>query len=63
MVKALRKREDRPSQSAVACRRKFLRFFPKGFRDPKYIDWERGYKWEAHEQWDAQLGRGLYRSL
>jgi len=28
--------------------RRFLRFFPKGFKDPKYFAWERGYKWEAH---------------
>ncbi len=63
MVKALRAREDQPSASAVACRRKFLRFFPRGFHDPKYVDWERGYKWEAHEQWNAQLGRADYRSL
>ena len=45
------------------CRRKFLRFFPGGFRDETYDDWERGYKWEAHEQWEAQLGRAEMRSL
>jgi hypothetical protein len=38
------------------CRRKFLRFFPKGFYDDKYVDWERGYKWEAHERWRETLG-------
>jgi len=27
-----------------ACRRRFLRFFPDGFPDETYIDWERGYK-------------------
>jgi hypothetical protein len=37
------------------CRRKFLRFFPGGFRDETYIDWERGYKWTAHEQWVEQV--------
>jgi len=47
----------------VRCRRKFLRFFPKGFSDPKYLDWERGYKWEAHEQWEEQLGRERFRML
>jgi len=45
------------------CRRKFLRFFRKGFHDDKYVDWERGYKWEAHEAWQAQLGRAQFRSL
>jgi hypothetical protein len=45
------------------CRRKFLRFFPEGFRDPTYIDWERGYKWEAHERWRGLLGREVHREL
>jgi hypothetical protein len=50
-------------EGAVRCRRKFLRFFPKGFGDPKYLDWERGYKWEAHERWQEELGRGEWRAL
>jgi len=45
------------SPKALACRRKFLRFFRKGFHDPKYVDWERGYKEAAHEEWERQLGR------
>lgn len=56
----------RPASSAkgaIKCRRKFLRFFPKGFHDPKYIDWERGYKWEAHERWEQKLNRDLHRDL
>jgi hypothetical protein len=47
----------------VRCRRKFLRFFPKGFHDPKYLDWERNYKWEAHERWEEELGRTAFRAL
>lgn len=49
------------SSGAQKCRRKFLRFFRKGFHDQKYVDWERGYKWEAHERWDAALGRETFR--
>ena len=45
------------------CRRKFLRFFPGGFDDETYIDWERDYKWEAHERWNEQLGKAEFRSL
>ncbi len=48
---------------AMQCRRKFLRFFPKGFRDEKYFAWERGYKWQAHERWNQQLNRKEFRSL
>ena len=43
-------------QSLQPCRRKFLRFFPRGFQDETYVAWERGYKEEAHRQWDGQLG-------
>lgn len=49
--RATEARRSRANNSAQAlrCRRKFLRFFPAGFRDETYIDWERGYKWTAHE--------------
>ena len=45
------------------CRKKFLKFFPDGFRDETYIDWERDYKWEAHERWNDQLSQSEFRSL
>jgi len=51
------------SASALRCRRKFLRFFPGGFDDETYIDWERGYKWQAHERWMASLGPTEFRDL
>jgi hypothetical protein len=47
----------------LVCRAKFLRFFPGGFSDPKYLKWERGYKSNAHERWAAELGRDSYRQL
>jgi hypothetical protein len=31
--------------------------FPGGFRDETYLDWERGYKWDAHNKWNASLNR------
>jgi hypothetical protein len=51
------------SPEARRCRRKFLRFFPAGFRDETYVDWERGYKWEAHERWCQALRRNAFQSL
>lgn len=45
------------------CRKKFLKFFPDGFTDETYIDWERDYKWEAHERWNEQLSQTEFRSL
>jgi hypothetical protein len=52
-----------PSAGAARCRRKFLRFFPGGYHDRKYVDWERGYKCETHERWEEALGRGEFRRL
>jgi hypothetical protein len=48
---------------AIRCREKFLRFFPNGFCDETYIDWERAYKWNAHTQWEEQLNRQEFRRL
>ena len=49
--------------AARRCRRKFLRFFPQGFNDPTYLDWERDYKWQTHERWQAVLNRDAMRYL
>jgi hypothetical protein len=54
---------SRLSANAAACRRKFLRFFPNGFADEKYFDWERGYKLKAHEKWREQLNRAEFQTL
>jgi hypothetical protein len=51
---------DRPAErtrKAVQCRRKFLEFFPDGFRDSTFLETERAYKWHAHRRWEADLGR------
>ena len=53
----------RSVSSVDKCKRKFLRFFPKGFRDPKYFAWERGYKEGANHQWDKALNKDEFRKL
>ncbi len=45
------------------CRKKFLYYFPKGFKDQKYIDWERDYKWQAHLEWEKNLNQKAFREL
>jgi hypothetical protein len=40
-----------------------LRFFPGGYRDPKYRAWERDYKWRAHERWEEALYGAAMRAL
>src|ERR1041385_416888 len=51
------------TNDAKRARRKFLSFFPNGFHDSTYIDWERGYKWAAHEQWQKLLAQPQFRGL
>ena len=48
---------------AQRARRKFLRFFPHGFEDPTYLDWERDYKWETHLRWEETLDRRTFQQL
>jgi hypothetical protein len=58
-----KKRSLPVSRKAQRCRRKFLQVFPGGFYDETYVDWERGYKWAAHQQWVQQLGQNAFREL
>jgi hypothetical protein len=51
------------STAALRCRRKFLRIFPGGFRDPEYIELEREYKWQAHQRWLAALNQERFEAL
>ena len=51
------------AREAEKCRRRFLRFFPDGFEDATYLDWERGYKAEAHAQWHVELSHSEFRTL
>jgi hypothetical protein len=53
-----------PAQKArITCKKKFLFYFRKGFATPKYYDWERGYKWEAHVTWVEVLNKIEFQRL
>lgn len=54
---------NKPEKEYVKGRKKFLRFFPRGFADQKYLDWERGYKWRAHEAWERELNQTEFKRL
>lgn len=47
----------------MRCRRRFLRFFPDGFDDERYLSWEREYKAEAHARWTAALSANAFPPL
>jgi len=52
------------NQKALAKHRKrFLRIFPDGFYDERYIDWEHTYKSEAHKLWTKTLGQEEFKRL
>jgi hypothetical protein len=57
------KTKTETTDGAARCRRKFLRYFPGGFADATYLDWERDYKWQTHERWQEALGRPEFRRL
>jgi hypothetical protein len=48
---------------ARGCRRKFLHFFPGGFRDETYLAWERDYKVDAHKEWNRVLSLEIHAGL
>jgi hypothetical protein len=52
------------NQRALAKHKKrFLRFFPDSFRDQRYIEWERTYKWEAHKLFQRLLNQQEFENL
>jgi hypothetical protein len=57
-----KEKEPRLPKVVLRARRKFLKFFPDGFQDQTYLDWERNYKWEAHEAWDERLSDELFQA-
>jgi hypothetical protein len=47
----------------MPAKRRFREIFPRGFVDPTYIEWERGYKWAAHLAWQRELDRPTWRLM
>lgn len=52
-----------PSPAIKRRRRKFLSYYPGGFRDESYQDLERGYKEAAHAKWMETLHPAAFRAL
>lgn len=52
-----------PAAGPARCRRKFLEYFPKGFRDPDYLELERNYKVATHRRWQEELGESQFVEL
>ncbi|MBX9669651.1 MAG: hypothetical protein K2X93_18655 [Candidatus Obscuribacterales bacterium] len=63
MVTAIPKAQQINSKALAKHKKRFLRFFPKAFKDPLYIDWEGTYKWEAHKLFDNLLNKAEFEQL
>ena len=50
-------------KARARCQKKFLHYFKGGFGDPTYIDWERGYKEDAHLDFQETLNETSYKKL
>jgi len=56
-------RPDGELKARKKCLRKFLYYFPGGYQSRKFNEWERNYKWNAHEQWQALLNKKDFKRL
>jgi hypothetical protein len=60
---SLDRHSSQAADLATKCRRKFLRAFPRGFTDDKYLTWERNYKLRTHREWQKGLGQSESSTL
>jgi len=56
-------KSDPVQRARKRCVKKFLHYFKKGYGDPKYLNWERQYKLDAHFQFRQVLNREAYAGL
>ena len=63
MALSFLRKSDPLGKKRMKCRRKFLYYFKKGFKDQKYIDWERKYKLDAHFLFQEELSKEDYQAL
>ena len=62
-MKLIVAKRDTISPARKRCLQKFLHYFRKGFRDEKYIAWERQYKYDAHIQFQQNLNQKAFKEL
>lgn len=59
----MKSENEEQEKRQLRCRKKFLRIFPQGFYDRKYLSWERDYKWNAHLKYMELLSRKEFKAL
>lgn len=63
MKLSLLTKSDPLEKARKRCLKKFLHYFKAGYEDQKYFDWERGYKWNAHLQFQGELNEASFKKL
>jgi hypothetical protein len=63
MGRKIERPDARPQAGLRTAMRRFREIFPRGFREPRYLEWEREYKWAAHLAWEAELDRATWQRL
>jgi hypothetical protein len=56
-------KKDPVEKARKRCKRKFVYYFPGGYRGEKYIAWEREYKASAHIQFREKFNEADYKNL
>lgn len=51
------------SRKFAEHKKRFLQFFPKAFRDQRYLQWEHEYKMVSHRLWEELLNEEDYTAL
>lgn len=60
MITGIKAKLDTRKKKAI---RKFLYYFSRGYQGDKFVAWERDYKWQAHLEWQQQLGKRAFSAL
>lgn len=63
MPESSKKKNLLSARAMAKHKKRFLRFFPNGFKDERYIEWERSYKWQAHNLFKSLLNKEEYQGL
>ena len=56
-------KNDKTKAARRRCKRKFIYYFKNGYRDQKYIEWERQYKLDAHLRFQVDLNKTDYKGM
>src|SRR5213075_2141786 len=63
MIAEVKIKKDAVQKARDRCKKKFIHYFKKGYRDQQYMEWERQYKFDASAEFQNELNRNTYLKL